>query len=128
MREKVGRDEAAPEREGDSARTPTVSPVRLIYAQRSSCRTPWPDWLACASMAVPACCRMFDAVYLTISAAMSVSAMRLLAAARFSAETCSELIVDSKRFWIAPRSARADETLLIDASTVVPLEEVHEIK
>ncbi len=55
-----------------------------------------------ASIAVPAWDRMFFDVNLTISDAMSVSRIRLSAAARFSADTLRLLMVDSKRFCSAP--------------------------
>ena len=49
-----------------------------------SCRTACGAWLACASMAVPACCRIWFLVRVTISSAMSTSRMRLSAEVRFS--------------------------------------------
>src|SRR3954466_11571901 len=75
--------------------------------------TPWGIWLACASIAVPACDRICERVKLTISDAMSVSRIRLSDADRFSTATFTFLIVCSKRFCIAPRLARAVETALI---------------
>ena len=51
---------------------------------RSSERTPCGAWLACASMLVPACCRMLSFVNFVISAAMSTSRMRDSEAVRFS--------------------------------------------
>ena len=50
----------------------------------SSERTLCGDWLACASMLVPACCRMLYFVNLVISAAMSTSRIRDSEAVRFS--------------------------------------------
>src|SRR6187401_873262 len=54
-----------------------------VYPFRSD-RTFCGAWLACASMEVPACCRMFNFVNFVISAAMSTSRMRDSEAVRFS--------------------------------------------
>ena len=62
----------------------------------------WGAAFAWASMAVPACRRIWSRVKLTISYAMSVSRMRLSDAERFSVVTCRLAIVDWNRFWSAP--------------------------
>src|SRR4051794_25166743 len=88
----------------------------LRVDQRSSDRTPCEAWLACASIAVPACDRIWFRVYWTISCAMSASRMRLSDAVRFSTATLRLLMVWSNRFWMAPRSARVDDTVLMARS------------
>jgi hypothetical protein len=75
--------------------------------------------LACASIAVPACDRIWFFVNSTISDAMSVSRIRLSDAVTFSTATLRLLIVCSNRFWYAPRLARAVETPLIAVSSAV---------
>src|SRR6188768_510975 len=64
-------------------------PIRSGH--RRSERTPWGIWLACASIAVPACDRICERVKLTISDAMSVSRMRDSDADRFSTATLTFL-------------------------------------
>ncbi len=59
---------------------------------------------------------MLERVYFTISEAMSVSVMRDVAADRFSWETLRLRTALSKRFWIAPRLARALEIAWICVS------------
>ena len=54
--------------------------------QRSRLSTPCGTWLAWASMAVPACCRIWVRVSSAVSLAKSVSLMRLRDADRFSDE------------------------------------------
>jgi hypothetical protein len=75
--------------------------------------------LACASIAVPAWERICERVKLIISAAMSVSRIRLSEAERFSTATLTLLMVCSKRFWMAPSSARCVDTSVIAAWTVL---------
>src|SRR5205809_1849594 len=79
-----------------------VSSVVMKLAQPHqprSFRTPWGAWLAWASMAVPACDRIWVLVNLVISCAMSVSVMADFDADRFSTATLMLLIVWSNRFW-----------------------------
>ena len=57
---------------------------RACWIYLSSDRTVCGAWLACASMAVPACWRIWSLVSLVISSAMSTSRMRLSAEVRFS--------------------------------------------
>src|SRR5690606_2142938 len=68
-------------------------------------------WLAWASMAVPACCRICVRDSSAVSLAKSVSMMRLREADRFSEVVCRLATTELKRFWIAPRSARESFTL-----------------
>src|SRR3954447_479651 len=77
------------------------------------------DWLAWASIAVPAWVRTWVRVKFVISAAMSVSRMRDSDAVVFSIVVFRLLIVCSKRFCFAPRSARADDTRVIAESMAV---------
>src|SRR4051794_21534689 len=88
-------------------------------AQPSSFRMPWVDWLAWASIAVPAWVRTWVRVKLVISCAMSVSRIRDSDAVRFSAVTFRLAIVCSNRFWMAPRLARAVDTFWMAASMAV---------
>jgi hypothetical protein len=92
---------------------------RTSSDNRRSESTDWGAWFACASIAVPACERIWDRVNCTISSAMSVSRIRLSDADRFSTATLRELMVCSKRFCEAPSSARVVDTFLICVSTVV---------
>ena len=62
---------------------------------------------------MPACDRICERVKFTISAAMSVSRIRLSDADRFSIATFTELIVCSNRFCTAPSSARCVEIVVI---------------
>ena len=64
-----------------------------------SCRTDLGFRLACASIAVLACIRIWFFVYDTICAAMSVSRICDSAACMFSAATATPLAAISKRFW-----------------------------
>ena len=77
----------------------------------------WGTALAWPSMAVPACWRIWFLVNWTISSAMSVSLIRDSEAARFSVVTCRLLIVDSRRFWVAPSVPRVAEIAAISVST-----------
>ena len=61
-------------------------------------------------MAVPACCRIWARVSAAVSEAKSVSRMRLREAERFSDTVCRLLMVDSKRFWMAPNVPRSSLT------------------
>ena len=81
--------------------------------QRSRERTPCGAWLACASIAVPACDRICERVKLTISEAMSVSRMRLSDADRFSTATLT--VVDGVLEPVLHRTevgARGDTVLM----------------
>ena len=62
--------------------------------------------LAWARIAVPACCRIWVLVKLTISDATSRSLMRDMEALRFSDATEMLAVVCSRRFWTAPRLPR----------------------
>src|SRR5262249_26294833 len=77
----------------------------------------WGPEFACATIAVPACCRIWARVRFAVSAAKSVSRMRLREAERFSDTACKLLMVDWKRFWIAPSVLRRVETELSAEST-----------
>ena len=78
------------------------------------------SWLACASIEVPACCRICSLVKFTISEAMSTSRIRLSEAVRFSWNVARLDSVCSRRFWIEPNWPRASATFWmawsIDAS------------
>ena len=84
--------------------------------------------MACATIAVPACCRICARDRLAVSVAKSASWMRERAELRFSAVVLRLAITDSKRFWIAPKvlrrvltEVRAESTLKIaefDSATV----------
>ena len=65
-------------------RPPRDIPSGACSSYRRSCRTACGAWLAWASIAVPACCRIWFLVRETISSAMSTSRMRLSAEVRFS--------------------------------------------
>src|SRR5919112_280039 len=75
-----------------AARRPPVSAIGPVFRQgpieilayRRRARTPCGAWLPCASMLVPACCRIWFLENWTISAAISTSRMRLSEAMRFS--------------------------------------------
>ena len=88
--------------------------------------------MACESMLVPACCRMFSFVNLVISDAMSTSRIRDSDAVRFSWYVARLFRRCSRRFCTAPKFARAVETFLIALSiveiapTVLPLERFDE--
>src|SRR5690606_27690847 len=75
--------------------------------QRSRLSTFCVDWLAWASMAVPACCRIWLRESCADSLAKSASWIRLRAADRFSEEVDRLATTEVKRFWMAPMSARA---------------------
>lgn len=84
----------------------------------SNCNTRDGAWFACARTETPACCRICERTSSLMLAAMSASAMRLLAADEFSDATPRDLIVLSRRFCTAPRLARRALTWLIASSTV----------
>ncbi len=86
--------------------------------QPSSDRTTCGCWLACASTEMPACCTIWLRDSWAVSAAKSASRMRLREADRFSLVVDRLLIVDSKRFWMAPRLARMDDTCSSATSTI----------
>ena len=77
---------------------------------------------ACASIAVPACCRIWVRVRFAVSAAKSASRMRLRDADRFSAVVCRLAIADSKRFWYEPSTPRVETTWASAASTTASAE------
>ena len=62
--------------------------------------------MAWARIATPACCRICARVRAAVSAAKSASWIRLLEAARFSDTAVRLAMVDSNRFWIAPKELR----------------------
>src|SRR5690606_1772050 len=93
-------------------------PVQLPLAYRSSESTFCGRALACASMATPACCRIWARVRLAVSAAKSASRMRERAAERFSELVLRLAMVDSKRLCTAPSSARNPATWCSAESTV----------
>src|ERR687883_2152104 len=117
--ERAGR--RVPESPSSSGR-PAPGPAGQRLAGRAHCsslRTDCGAWLACASIAVPACDRIWFFVNSTSSEAMSVSRIRLSDADRFSTATLRLLMVCSNRFWYAPSFARTVETSLSAASSVV---------
>src|SRR4051794_14175587 len=67
-------------------------------------------------MEVPAWVRTWARVNAVISAAMSVSRIRDSEAVVFSMAVFRLLMVCSNRFWMAPRSARCEDTALIAVS------------
>ena len=73
--------------------------------------------MACARIATPACCRIWAFVRFAVSDAKSASRIRLRDAWRFSLTAWRLAIVDSKRFWIAPRVLRKPLTVVSAAST-----------
>src|SRR5262249_28113811 len=75
--------------------------------------------LACATIAVPACCRIWARVRLAVSAAKSVSRMRLREADRLAETAGRRLMPDWKRFWIAPSGRRRLLTEVRAWSTLV---------
>src|SRR4051795_1230363 len=95
-----------------------ATPCRLVLDYRRRDRTPWGAWLACASMLVPACCRMLSFVNFVISDAISTSRIRDSDAVRFSWYVARLFRRCSRRFWTAPKFARAVETFLMAVSTV----------
>jgi hypothetical protein len=68
----------------------------LVYRNKAS--TPCGNWLACATMAVPACCSTCARLRLAVSAAKSASVIRLREAVRFSPVACRLSMVELKRF------------------------------
>src|SRR5690606_33604381 len=90
---------------------------QLPYCSRL--KTCWGIWLAWAIMALPACCRICERDRLAVSAAKSASMIRLRAAVWFSTDTCRLEITESKRFWMAPKSARLALISLIALSMAV---------
>ena len=91
------------------------SQVPTPYCNRLSASCGWA--LACDSTATPACCRICALVSAAVSAAKSASWIRPREAARFSLTVCRLMIVDSKRFWIAPRLPRRPLTAVSAEST-----------
>ena len=81
--------------------------------------------MACASMLVPACCRIWNFVNATISDAMSASRIRLSDAVRFSWYVARLFRRCSRRFWTAPKLARAVDTFLIAVSMSSTLSELN---
>src|SRR5690606_20556989 len=73
--------------------------------QRRSWSTFWVAWLAWASIAVPACCRIWLRESCADSLAKSASWIRLRAADRFSTEVDRLATTEVKRFCTAPISA-----------------------
>src|SRR4051794_14690312 len=92
----------------------TLTPARLLEEFQadycSSFKIVCGTAFAWASMAVPACKRIWFLVKLTISRDMSVSAICDSDAVRFWLLTCRFEIVDMKRFWTAPNAPRLLET------------------
>jgi hypothetical protein len=86
----------------------------LAYWSRD--RATWGSWLAWESMATPACCRICDLVRLAVSAAKSASRIRERAAEMFSDTFCRLEMVDSNRFWTAPRPERTASILAMALS------------
>src|SRR6185369_2599972 len=70
-------------------------------------------------MAVPACCRIWPRVRLAVSAAKSVSTIRLRDADRFSVVVLRFEIVDEKRDCRAPKAARCVLTADRAASAIL---------
>src|SRR5689334_7092365 len=79
----------------------------------------WVDWLAWASMAVPAWTRTWFWVNFVISDAMSVSLMRDSEAVVFSMVVFRLLMVCWNRFCLAPMSARTVDTWVIAAASAL---------
>ena len=80
--------------------------------------TSWGCELACASIAVPACCSTCCCVNVVISDAMLTSWMLLSDEDMFSCVVEIAVAVYWRRFWTAPRVAASDEMLLIAAADV----------
>ena len=74
--------------------------------------------MAWANMAIPACCITWAFVSAAVSTAKSASMIRALAADMFSEVLIRLAMVDSKRFWIAPRPPRMVEISSKAASTL----------
>ena len=85
----------------------------------SSASSPCGIWLACATIAVPACCRICVRDRLAVSAAKSASWMREREADMFSDVICSAAIAVSKRDCRAPSLARSLEMYCKAESTVL---------
>src|SRR5436190_16693315 len=96
------------------ARHPRVAGAERAYC--SSLRTDCGSWLACATIAVPACCRIWARDMFAVSDAKSASVIRLAAADWFSTELCRFDTTALKRFCEAPKVARWLLTSLIAAS------------
>src|SRR4030095_5476636 len=94
--------------------TPEAAPFDGPYCKRP--RTACGEAFACDRTATPACCRICAFVRFAVSAAKSASWMRLREASRFSTTVLRFAMVDSKRFWIAPRSLRTELTAVREAS------------
>src|SRR3970040_39344 len=88
--------------------------------QRRRARTPCDAWLACASIAVPACCRIWLRDSCADSLAKSASWIRLRAADRFSEVDDRLATTELKRFWIEPMSARA-ELIAVSAPSIASI-------
>src|SRR5712691_5923549 len=84
---------------------------------RSRVNTDCDIWFVCASMATPACCRIWALVIAAVSCAKSASWIRLREALRFSDIVCRLAIAESKRFCTAPRVPRKVFTVERAAST-----------
>src|SRR6266571_1496056 len=87
---------------------------RGVYCRSLS--TDCGSWLACATIAVPACCRIWARDMFAVSDAKSASVIRLAAADWFSTELCRFDTTALKRFCEAPKVARWLLTSLIAAS------------
>ena len=90
-----------------------TSPGSALQELSTSCGS----WFACATIAVPACCRTWARDRAAVSAAKSASWMRLRDAERFSLAVCRFSIVDEKRFCTAPSAAR-DESIVCSAASI----------
>ena len=86
------------------SRAPSACPVPPYYFRSAS--TLCGAALACARIAVPACCRICALVRFAVSDAKSASRIRLRDACQVLADRRKLAIVDSKRFWIAPKVLR----------------------
>ena len=94
-------------REQNKKRAPSRAPMGVLgYYYWSKERTSCDVWLACASIAVPACCSTCVFASTVVSYAKSASKIRPLAAAILVLFVVRLLIVAWRRFWTAPRSAR----------------------
>src|SRR4029078_11473160 len=99
--------------EGDGIsrpRRPLASLTEAAAHYRRSDSTFCGTELACATIAVPACCRIWARVRAAVSAAKSVSWIRLREAERFTETAWRLLIVESKRFWMVPSVRRSADT------------------
>ena len=76
----------------------------------------WPLWLACASIAVPACERTWFFVKVVISDAMSRSRIVDSAALKFCIVVFTFCVATSMRLWSEPMAPSATLTLPIATS------------